>query len=116
MKNEAEAQVLIISTHEKTDGTEPSSQKDTESFAEETEIAIVHNKTLIFGTLMFLLGIISLGIVAKSSCGASFSLKLIPPEMQLNSSSCGTQAEQSQKSRVIEGQNMSANKQTVHKH
>jgi hypothetical protein len=101
MENRTETKIVTTSLSDKVDKIKPSAEDITE--------AIARNKSLIFGALIFLLGIISLWIVAKSSCGASFSLKLVPPELQLNSSSCDTQVEQSQKPRVFEGQNMSSN-------
>ncbi|BDA71701.1 hypothetical protein CAL7716_058670 [Calothrix sp. PCC 7716] len=104
------AEYIVISANDKVDGAKHVSDEETESIAEETVEAIARNKSLIFGALIFLLGIISLWIVAKSSCGASFSLKLVPPELQLNSSSCDTQVEQSRKPKVFESQDMSSNK------
>jgi hypothetical protein len=72
-----------ISSHEKPDGTE----RD-ESIVEETTKPTRRSKSLIFGVLISMLALCGMGILFKSSCGGSLSLKLVPPELQLNTGSC----------------------------
>ncbi|BAZ18643.1 hypothetical protein NIES4071_105280 (plasmid) [Calothrix sp. NIES-4071] len=89
------AQCIVISVNDEVDGAEPESDKETESIAQETAGAIARSKSLILAILIFVLGIMSIQIVAKSSCGASFSLKLVPPEIELNSGACDIPTDQS---------------------
>jgi hypothetical protein len=84
---------IVISALREADGAEPESDKESESIAQETAGAIARSKSLILAILIFVLGIMSIQIVAKSSCGASFSLKLVPPEIELNSGACGIPTE-----------------------
>ncbi|BAZ36612.1 hypothetical protein NIES4101_25310 (plasmid) [Calothrix sp. NIES-4101] len=86
MKNPAEFEIESSSTSEKSDDIER------EDLAEETAKAIVSSKSVIFGALISLLAIFGMGILLKSSCGGSMSLKLVPPELQLNTGNC-TQVE-----------------------
>lgn len=88
MKNPTESQIEATSTDEKTDDTEQS-----ESIVGETTEAVVQSKSLVLRLGVLFLAVFAMGILAKSSCGGSLSLKLFPPELQLNRNSC-TQVEQ----------------------
>lgn len=83
MKNPTEFEVESTSTDEKPDDSE-----NDEDIAKETRKAIVSSKSLFFGALVFVLAIFSIGTLARSSCGGSLAVKLVPPELQLNSNNC----------------------------
>jgi hypothetical protein len=83
MENPAEFEIDPISSYEKPDDTE----RD-ESIVEEITKPTVRSKSVIFGVLISVLALCGMGILFKSSCGGSLSLKLLPPELQLNTGSC----------------------------
>ena len=82
-KEPSRIEVEATSTNEKPDDSEHD-----EDIAKETRKAIVRSKSLFFGALVFVLAIFSIGTLARSSCGGSLAVKLVPPELQLNSNNC----------------------------
>jgi hypothetical protein len=74
------------STDEKPDDIECEDETMDAKLARRESFA--RSKTLVLSVLISVLALCGMGILFKSSCGGSLSLKLVPPELQLNTGSC----------------------------